>query len=122
MSVIQPEPRIRTSLGIAYYGKLVLNPTAAGIELHWRARGPSRAAFSRPLLQLVKECGRTRPKVDRNAPGVTFDPPKITDGHYLLAILPLAEYLVQPRPPSARAARWSGRWGTELFRLGGPRW
>lgn len=122
VSAPQSQPRICVSMGIAYYGKLLLNPTQHGIELHGLAGGLSRAAFSRPLLRLLKQYGRTRPKVDRSASGVRFDPPKITDNHYMLAILPAAEYVVQPRPPSARASRWSGRWGCELFRIGGPRW
>jgi hypothetical protein len=61
------------------------NGRANGVELHWFARALSRAAFSRPPLRLLKQYGRTRPKLDRNAPGMAFDPPKIEEGHFLLA-------------------------------------
>jgi hypothetical protein len=73
VSATQSQPRMRTSLGVAYHGRLLLlNPTQHTVELHWISGGYTRGSFSRPLLRLLTQYGRTRSKVDGS--GRCFDP------------------------------------------------
>jgi hypothetical protein len=101
---------------MVYHGKLVINPTPHGIELHWLGRVLSRGSFSPPLLRFLKQHGHTVEKVDRRL-GRRLVPVRIEGGDYLLATLPAADYVVEHRDIKGRKDA-----GAELFRLGGPRW